>query len=286
MPLLRLFSDCNQKCVFCSYPEEKEKKPAAREKLSRWLKSAAAMKGNLIQISGGEPFLAAPQELLKLAAFCARLGRRVEIQTNGFGVLERFSAEELRKLTDIISAGGGYFNVNFPADTPEADLKVTRTPGAFLRRCAAVEKMLSLGAVVRLTHVVSQLSYSRLEKFAFFAVKKLKGVSWLQFSFVKGEGRAALVKKIVPQYAKAAPYLRRALAVCAAAGLKCEVDHIPPCFLGKYHALHVDAGKMRTGSGGPHLTEKVKLPECRDCRFQMICPGPRKDYIAIYGGLK
>ncbi|MCX5785642.1 MAG: radical SAM protein [Elusimicrobia bacterium] len=286
MALLHLFARCCQKCVFCSYPREKESGPAEEEKLSYWLKSAACVKDPLIQISGGEPFLAEPSDLLKLAAFCARLGRRVEIQTNASGVFSGFSEAELQKLIKTISGNGGYFNVNFSADTPAADFKITRTRGAFARRLKAVKKMLSLGAGVRLTFVVTRLNYPRLEKFAFFVVKELKGVSWVQFSFVKGVGRAALAKKIVPRYAAAAPYLRRALAVCGAAGLKCEVDHIPPCFLGKYHASHVDALKMKARSGGPHLAEKMKLPECRGCGFYGICSGPRKDYIDIYGGLK
>lgn len=282
MALLHLFARCNQKCVFCSYPREKENGPAAQEKLSYWLKSAARMKDPLIQISGGEPFLAEPLDLLRLAAFCARLGRRVEIQTNASGIFGRFSEAELKKLIKIISGSGGYFNVNFSADTPEADFKITRTRGAFARRFEAVKKMLSLGAVVRLTFVVAKPNYPRLEKFAFFVVKKLKGVSWVQFSFVKGAGRAALAKKIVPRYGEAAPYLRRALAVCGAAGIKCEVDHIPPCFLGGYYRCHVDIGKMKLGSPGPHLAEKAKLPECLGCRFYGVCSGPRKDYIDIY----
>ncbi|HAH31642.1 MAG TPA: hypothetical protein DCL44_04945 [Elusimicrobia bacterium] len=284
MALLRLFAKCCQKCVFCSYPREKESGRAAEEKLSYWLKSAAAVKAPLIQISGGEPLLAEPYDLLKLAAFCARLGRRVEIQTNASGISGRFSETELQKLIKIISGSGGYFNINFSADTPGSDLKITRTRGAFARRLETVKKMLSQGASVRLTFVITKLNYRRLEKFGFFVVKELKGVSWVQFSFVKGSGRAAFAKKIVPRYAMAAPYLRRALAVCGAAGLKCEVDHIPPCFLGEYYRCHVDIGKMKLGSPGPHLAEKEKLTECLGCGLYSGCSGPRKDYIAIYPG--
>jgi CRISPR/Cas system-associated exonuclease Cas4 (RecB family) len=48
----------------------------------------------------------------------------------------------------------------------------------------------------------------------------------------------------------------------------------------------VDIKKMRAGTGGPHLSEKEKVPACVGCGFARLCPGPRKDYIAVHGHLK
>jgi len=283
--LLRLFNECNQRCVFCSYPADENRVPAAEKNISAWIKAAARLRGPLAQISGGEPFLARPDDLLKLAAYCARSGRSVEIQTNASCALENRTPAELRALVKAISPGG-CFNVNFSADSPALDRKITRTRGAFARRLRAVRALLALGAAVRLTFVITKMNCARLDKFAALAAKKMKGVSMVQFSFVKAAGRAARDEKIVPRYAEAAPYLARALAVCRAEGLKCSVDHIPPCFLGVHRGCHVDVEKMKRRAKGPHLAEKARLKECRPCGLCGICAGPRKDYIAIYGGLK
>ncbi len=278
MALIHLFRKCNQRCVFCSYPEEGGAEAGAA--LGSWLREIAAMPPGLVQLSGGEPLLAGADNLCLLLAAVKKLGRKAELQTNALAAADLPPAD-LARLARALNAAGGYFNVNFPASTPALDYKITRARGGFNKRLAGVKKLVEAGACVRLTHVVSSLNYRQLPAFAAFAAKNLKGISWLQFSYIKGIGRAD-GSRFLPAYRLVAPYLRKALDVCAAAGLRCEVDHIPPCFLGDYAALNVDMVKMRDGLKGPHLEEKKKVPGCRGCRFARLCPGPRKDYIAVH----
>lgn len=278
MALIHLFRKCNQRCVFCSYPEEGGAEEGAA--LAGWLREIAAMPPGLVQLSGGEPLLAGTDNLCLLLAAVKKLGRKAELQTNALAAAE-LPAAELRRLVRALNAAGGYFNVNFPASEPALDYRITRARGGFKKRLLGVKKMVRAGAQVRVTHVVSSLNYRRLPAFAAFAVKELKGISWIQFSYIKGIGRAD-GSRFLPAYRLVAPYLEKALGLCAAAGLRCEVDHIPPCFLGGYSALNVDIAKMRDGLKGPHLEEKKKIPACRGCAFARLCPGPRKDYIAVH----
>lgn len=279
--LIHLFRKCNQRCVFCSYPAEDGGKETPG--LKSWLKEISGMPRALVQVSGGEPLLADFDELLKVIAFCAKTGRRVELQSNGIAAAE-LTAKKLAALIKALKAADGYFNINFPADTSAIDYRITRTQGAFASRAKAVKKLLSLGAKVRLTHVICSLNYRNAEKFAAFA-SRFKGLGWVQFSFIKGLGRAE-GRKFIPKYMMASPFLIKALDLCAREGLKCDVDHIPPCFLGAHWAKNVDIVKMREGRKGPHLEEKEKVPVCRGCEFSTLCPGPRKDYIAAHGKLK
>ena len=313
MALIHLFRRCNQKCVFCSYPADA--KAGGGADLGSWLKEISGMKPGLVQISGGEPLLADLGDLIKVIAFCAKTGRIVELQTNGV-LIPALAQVDLKLLVHAVGAAKGYFNVNFPAHSAALDLKITGTPGAFAARKKAIGKLLALGAKVRLTHVISSLNYDKTPEFAVFAVKNFntcvgvvskhgvqqtantcvgavskhsvqqtaKGPIWLQFSFIKGLGRAE-GSRLIPEYHKAAPYLLKALDLCGKKGLKCDVDHIPPCFLGPHHARNVDIEKMRAGVKGPHLVEKKKVPECRGCVFFRLCPGPRKDYIAAHPAL-
>ena len=282
MPLIHLFRRCNQSCVFCSYPAGAA--PGEKSGLKNWIKEISEMKPGLVQISGGEPLLADLSDLLKVIAFCAGSGRQVELQTNG-ALLARLEPARLALLVKALNRAKGYFNINFSAPGAALDLKITRTRGAFAARTKAVRDLLALGAAVRLTFVICSLNYREAAKFAAFAVEKFKGLSWLQFSFIKGIGRAE-GSGFIPRYSSAVPHLMKALDLCGRKGLKCEVDHIPPCFLGPHHGRNVDISKMRSGAAGPHLSEKEKVPECKGCGFARVCPGPRKDYIAVHGRLK
>jgi len=278
MALIHLFRKCNQRCLFCSYPEEGGAEVPAT--LRDWLREIAAMPPRLVQLSGGEPLLAGADNLCLLLAAVKKLGRTAELQTNALAAAGLPPAE-LARIVRALNAADGYFNVNFPASTSALDYKITRARGGFKKRLAGVKKLIKAGAAVRLTHVVSTLNYRALPAFAAFAAKELGGISWLQFSYIKGIGRAD-GSRFLPEYRLVEPYLKKALALCAAKDLRCEVDHIPPCFLGEYSALNVDMVKMRDGLKGPHLEEKKKVPACRGCSFAKLCPGPRKDYIAVH----
>jgi len=277
MPLIHLFRRCNQRCVFCSYPAGDG--VARTPSLKDWIREIAAMPPGLVQLSGGEPLLAGSEDLCLLLGAVKKLGRSTELQTNALAAAD-MPEEELTKLVRALNAAGGYFNVNFPAASPAADYRMTRTRSAFAKRLLGVDRLVKAGAQVRVTHVVSADNYRALPAFAAFAAKRLKGISWIQFSYVKGIGRAG--RKQLPEYKAVSPFLIKALAACRAAGLRCEADHIPPCFLGEFYRLSVDMVKMRDGAPGPHLLEKAHVPGCRGCRFFRLCPGSRKDYISAH----
>ncbi|MDT8288039.1 MAG: hypothetical protein RQ748_13095, partial [Elusimicrobiales bacterium] len=212
--------------------------------------------------------------------YCAGRKRRVELQTNGV-LLARLPEADLRRLVRGVKLSGGYFNVNFPSDSAAADLKITRTRGAFSARTRGVRRLVKAGAAVRLTHVISSLNYRRLPAFVNFAASRLKGISWVQFSFIKASGRSGS-GRYVPRYGAVEPYLVKALGLCREKGLACETDHIPPCFLGEFALSSVDAKKLSYGEKGRTLGEKAYVAACRGCRMRNLCPGPRKDYIKVH----
>ncbi len=281
MALVHLFRKCNQRCVFCSYPAEEG--GDAGVSLKGWLKEIAAMPPGLVQISGGEPLMAGAGDLCLLLAAVKKLGRRAELQTNALAAAG-LPAADIKNIVRALKSADGYFNVNFPAASPGLDFRITRARGGFKKRLAGVKRLIKAGGAVRLTHVITELNYRRLQEFAAYAAKNLKGIAWLQFSYIKGLGRAGGAKYL-PKYAAVQPYLEKALSICRENKIRCEVDHIPPCFLGEFYALNVDMVKMRDGLKGPHLEEKKRVAACRGCRFVKLCPGPRKDYIAVHKNL-
>jgi MoaA/NifB/PqqE/SkfB family radical SAM enzyme len=266
---------CNIRCVFCSAAGRSGgyELPALMGEIDR------DATGH-VQISGGDPMLRKPLEVLALVAHAKKLGKIVEFQTNAV-LVEKWSPKRLAQLAGLVD----FWNVNFSAHTPELDEAVTETPGAFSARVRGVRRLLTLGKPVRLNYIVHELNYRVVEDFVRFARAELPGIAWIQFSYVKGMGRAKNNRRVMPRFRDAAPYLNRAFELCEALGVDFDVDHIPVCFVLDWKEHHADYRKMRAAAPGRHLLEKQQIADCDGCAMREVCPGPRKDYIEVYGAL-
>ena len=270
---LRVIGSCTLRCVFCSYPER-----GLRFDLAALMRKVRASGERLVQVSGGEPLTAPRAGLTALLTMLRRAGRLVELQTNAVcaGDLPRPYLSRLAGLVDC-------FNVNCPAPDAATDLAVTGAPGAFARREAGILALCGTGRPVRLTYVACAQNLAALPRFPAYAARRFPRVGWLQFSFVKAQGRAAGSAQVVPPHEQAAGPLLKALRASRRLGLRAEVDHIPVCHLPGFVDAHVDTWKMRRGQTGVHLAEKRKAERCRCCALGAVCPGPRADYEAIHG---
>jgi len=273
--LLPVTADCNLRCVFCSAVDRRDRS-APHFLLRRIAQDASGH----VQISGGEPLLLPPLELERILSACRRRGKIVELQTNGT-LLAAVADKHFQRLLGLVS----FFNVNFPAPAAATDEKTCGIKGAFAARLAGVRRLLEHRAQVRLTYVVCRQNLRSLRHFALFVSRELSGVRWLQFSFVKALGRGAGNRRVVPTFQEAAAPLNATLARCRELRLRFEIDHIPQCFVPEYRRWHADRLKMQARLRGPHLLEKRRLPSCRGCAYSPDCPGPRQDYVALYGGL-
>lgn len=266
---------CNIKCVFCSA----EGRTGGYE-LASLLSEISQDRTGHVQISGGDPLLREPLELLAIVAHAKKLGKIVEFQTNAV-LVEKWEPRRLEQLGGLVD----FWNVNFSAHTPELDVAVTESPGAFEARVRGVKALLKLGKPVRLNFIVHEVNYREAEAFVRYAHRELKGFSWIQFSYVKGMGRAKNNRLVMPAFRDAAPHLRRAFAACDELGVRFDVDHIPVCFVMEWKDHHADYRKMREKAPGRHLAEKQQVADCDGCAMADACPGPRKDYIEVYGAI-
>ncbi len=266
---------CNIKCVFCSA----EGRTGTFE-LAYLLDQIDRDKTGHVQISGGDPMIKDPAELLKILAHCRQKDKIIEFQTNGV-MVTRYDPRRLAMIIKLIN----FFNINFSAHTPELDMEVTETPRAFDWRIKGVRHLVGLGAEVRLTYIVHQQNYPHAEEFVRFAHRELPGVSWIQFSYCKGMGRAKGNNGVMPRFRDAAPHLNAAMRACSELGIRFDVDHIPVCFVMDYREHHADYRKMRESKPGVHLSEKQQIADCDGCAMRPVCPGPRRDYVEIYGAL-
>lgn len=266
---------CNIKCVFCSA----EGRSGSFE-LAYLLDQIDRDRTGHVQISGGDPMVKDPAELLEILAHCRKKGKIVEFQTNGI-MITRYNPRRLELLARLVD----FFNINFSAHTPELDLAVTETRGAFAWRVAGVRALLAMGAKVRLNYIVHGVNYRHCEEFVRFARRELAGFSWIQFSYCKGMGRAKGSASVMPRFEEAAPFLNAAFKACEELGVGFDVDHIPVCFVLDYKEHHADYRKMLEGRPGVYLAEKKRVEGCEPCLMREVCPGPRRDYQEVYGQL-
>lgn len=264
---------CNIKCVFCSA----EGRSGSFE-LSYLLNQIDRDKTGHVQISGGDPMVKDPAELLQILLHCRKKGKIIEFQTNGT-IITRYNAKRLRLINGLVD----FWNVNFSAHNAELDEEVTETPGAFERRIAGVKHLIAMGAKVRLNYIVHSVNYRYCADFVRFAAETMPGFSWIQFSYCKGMGRAKGNKMVMPRFEEAAPHLNAAFAECEKRGIGFDIDHIPVCFVMDYKEHHADYRKMREAKPGVYLAEKQKVADCDSCVMREFCPGPRRDYLEVYG---
>lgn len=270
---LRVVGTCPLSCVFCSYPDR-----SLRFDLAALAERAAASHERHVQVSGGEPLTAPRAGLTALLTLLRRSGKLVELQTNAVAAAD-LPAAYLSRLAALVDC----FNVNCSAPDAATDRAVTGTPGAFARREAGIRALCATGRPVRLTFVACAQNLAALPRFPAYVSRRFPRVGWLQFSFVKAQGRAAGSPAVVPSHERAAGPLLKALRASRRLGLRAEVDHIPACHLPGFLDAHVDTWKMRRGVAGVHLAEKGKAERCRGCALGTVCPGPRADYEAVHG---
>lgn len=266
---------CNIQCVFCSADGR-----TGSFELPYLLGEIDKDKTGHVQISGGDPMIKDPAELLQILLHCRKKGKIVEFQTNGV-MITRYNPRRLKLIVGLVD----FFNINFSAHTSELDELVTGTAGAFRRRVDGVRHLLAMGAKVRLNYIVHSQNFRHCEDFVRFAKRELAGFSWIQFSYCKGMGRAKGNAQVMPRFQDAAPFLNAAFRRCRELGVDFDIDHIPVCFMMEFKEHHADYRKMRERKPGVHLSEKQQVADCEGCVMRDICPGPRKDYLEIYGAL-
>lgn len=274
MSLIPITVACNQRCLFCSALGRGDS-PTRDWVLGEIERQAVSGAGGVV-LSGGETTFS--PDLVRIIAFARKKGLKVELQTNGLTSCYPEKAAQLAGL------GVDLFNINFPSHNSAVNDRITGTKGTLRLRAAGVKNLLKAGASVRLTHIVSSLNFRGLPAFVKYAAKNFPGVKYIQFSYLKGMGGALENSWLLPAYPLASPYLVKALELCGKSGIEAVVDHIPPCFLGRFYGRHIDCIKCASGSDTSlSRQEKRRLPGCRGCALRTRCFGPRKEHAVLLG---
>lgn len=283
--LLRTTFACNQKCPFCFVPMTG--RGADLAEIERALDAQAARSGprGELTLSGGEP--ASDPRLPAIVASARRRGfRRFVLQTNGVYLTRPGLLDELIRL------GVRTYLFSLHSHKPAAYDRITGSRGQRARAVAGLALLLERPACgVTVNVVVNAHNYRDLPGLVAFVARL--GKPTLYFSMLNEVGHQKVPGWTV-RLEDAAPFLRRAAALCRASGLPVSrsggESSFPPCLFAEpaRHASprRIPQDRVRYAeefAGEAGAVGRAKLPSCRSCRWDARCAGVPAQYARLHG---
>lgn len=297
---------CDVRCKFCY----DELVPAAQkawlglEDAIRALEKFRFYYGNeFVDFMGGEPTL--HPTILDIVAHSARIGLRPTVITHGMHLarLERAAAFAEAGIHDFL------VSVHGTGDTTRQIHGRGKNNAA--RQIQALDNLAELGVPFRFNVTMISDNLTQLPDIAALAAGKgARVVNFLTFNpYFEWERDIEIAFQA--RHSEIAPYLKRAIDICTAAGVEANVRYMPPCQLPGYeqnvysgfqlpydqhewdynswydtgHAGAPDAAwyyqasvRQRERHGYQHV------PACGHCALREICDGFHAQYAARWGG--
>lgn len=283
---------CNNNCAFCIDADKRAFPEKTTAGLLREVLRARNKNAYILEIIGGEATIR--PDFNRVVAAAKKLGiPQVTCATNGRVFADPAAARR------IIHSGidALIFSVHGPdARTHDA---LTRAPGSFAQLKQGLKNLRALGfkRISGNTTVVKK-NMAALPALAEFYIKnRIRNVEYI-FVDPNYGGAKNDFEGLVPRISKAAPYMRRALALGLAAGLdQWKARYVPLChfkgcleqisetyerelFLTEHWApdfINKDAIGSRAAVG------RKKTLRCRGCRLTRSCEGIWVEYLKNYG---
>jgi len=241
---------------------------------------------NEVVLTGGEPTIR--KDILEIISYAKSLGYEyIQLQTNGRML---YYMPFVKKL---ISAGVTDFGPAIHGHTAKIHDYITRSPGAFKQVVQGVKNLRKLGQYIIMNSVINKLNYKYLDKLAQLFIDL--EVDQFQLAFIHPVGNAwKYFDILVPRKSEVMPYVHKALDLGKEHGFKMMVEAYPYCFMQGYEKycseLYMPPAEIRDAESVVKdfdkirkETGKVKFPQCKECKFYLICEGPWKEYPQKFG---
>lgn len=276
---------CNNRCTFCVQGDRRARDGDRDTAEILALLDASRAAHDEVVLTGGECTLR--PDILVLVRHAARLGYRVQVQSNG----RRFSDPAF--CDAIIEAGATEFSPALHGSTAEIHESQTRAPGSFKQVIKGIRNLRARRQPVITNSVVTRQNLEDLPRLG--ALLVALGVQQYQLAMVHPLGTALLdFQRVVPRLAEAAPWVHAGLRPGIKAGIRVMVEAMPACLMRGYEAQvaehyipatriedvgHVvpDYTRARVGEG------KAKGPRCAACTWDTRCEGPWREYPQHHG---
>ncbi|MBW2977570.1 radical SAM protein [Candidatus Woesearchaeota archaeon] len=271
---------CNNNCRFCVQAHNKFKGNRSFEEIKKDLIDARK-RCNSVVLTGGEVTIR--KDFFDIVKLAKKLNyKTIQIQTNG----RMFASLDFCKKT--IKAGANEFSPALHGYCAEQHDSLTKAPGSFAQTTKGIKNLKSLGTYVLTNTVVVKKNYKDLPKIAKLLVKL--NVDQFQFAFVHPIGNAwKNFNSVVPKISLASPYIKKGLEIGIKAGKSVMAEAMPYCLMREYedyvsekfipeteiidgNTIIEDYKSVRIKQG------KSKFSQCKNCKYNLACEGPWKEY--------
>ncbi len=269
---------CNQKCLFCSNPENG--RVISWEEAVSFVDSSAAQGAAGLILTGGEPTLF--ERLPELVAYARKKGLPARMITNG----QRAARPGF--LRALAAAGLEHMHVSVHSVKPRVQGRLTGNPRSLANIFKAIEYAGREGVRVDVNMVINALNADHLslnvqvlaERFPF-----LRHFVWNNLDPMMN--RASLNPDLVPKLRAFEVELHKAMVWLDATGRTFRVERVPLCFMSDFPHRSTETRKIVKDENREiyFLDEKglrrqgrsawtyEKPARCADCSLTTICAG-------------
>ncbi|MEM4662728.1 MAG: radical SAM protein [Candidatus Diapherotrites archaeon] len=283
---LKLGFKCNNNCLSCPQAHRRGLGDLSTAEVKKLLEKGREHGANEVVLTGGEPTVR--PDILEIISYAKDLGYEfIQLQTNARMLYYKEFCKKLIKagITDFAPAVHG----------PNAEVHdyLVQSPGAFGQAIKGIKNLKELGQYVIMNSVINKINYKLLPETAKLFVDL--NVDQYQFAFIHCVGNAKKnIDTLLPKKSEVMPYLHKALDIGINAGIKVMVEAYPYCFMRGYEKycseLYMPPAEIMDAEGIVEdfdklrrETGKLKGPRCKECRYDLICEGPWKEYPEKFG---
>ena len=275
---LQIVRICNQKCVFCSNPDNGN--VISWDEAATLIDSFAEQGSPGVILTGGEPTLF--ERLPELVAYAHKKGLPSRLITNGQRVCK---PEYLRTL-----AGAGLNHMHISVHSSKADVQaeLTGNPSSLPNILRALENAGRFGIQVGINTVINSRNAGHLSQTPRFLVERfpfLRHFVWNNLDPLMN--RASLSPEIVPKLRSFEVELHLAMTWLVSVGRTFRVERVPLCFMSDFAHFSTETRKLVKDEGreiyfldekGRRKQDKAswtygKAPRCATCSLGKICAG-------------
>lgn len=269
---------CNQKCLFCSNPENG--RVITWKEAVDLVDSFAKAKAAGVIITGGEPTLF--DRLPELVAYALKKGLPPRLITNGQKVCR---ADYLKSLVD---AGLDHMHISVHSAKPEVQGELTGNKNSLANILRALENAGKYKVRVDINTVINARNAGHLSYTPRFLVERFPFLHHFVWNNLDPQMNAAsLNPELVPKLRAFEVELHKAMTWLTKAGKSFRVERVPLCYMSDFMHFSTETRKFVKDEGRDiyFLDEKgrkrqdksswsyEKSDRCRICSVEKICAG-------------
>ncbi|MFC2135182.1 radical SAM protein [Bacteroidota bacterium] len=287
---------CNNDCFHCVIADKRrnlltEKKPVDRstEEIFHHINESKENGAKAIVLTGGE--ITIRRDCFDIVEHAlSKNFENINMQTNGRMFYYKEFAERMASYPTI------NLIIALHSTNEEVHDKITGAKGSFKQTVQGIKnlKKAGIGNRVGIKFVLSKKNYKEAPDMVRLAKKLVAGS--ISITFPHAMGNALLnFDECVPRYSEIAPYITESTRLSSEINQHINFEAIPLCYLhGSEECAsefvmpehtelrdltHLDKNYSKTRK----TTAKLKGPQCKECKYFLICEGPWDDYVHGYG---